>query len=102
MRIVFRASGAARAVELTIAGPARIVDLADEHRAPVAFGCRMASCGTCRVDVIAGADLLDAPGPDELLVLEIFGDDPARRRLACQARVESTDGLIELRAVEGA
>jgi hypothetical protein len=31
--------------------------------------------------------LLEPPADDELDVLDIFGDDPSARRLACQARL---------------
>jgi ferredoxin len=78
----------------------RLVDLCDERCAPVPFSCRSATCGTCRIDVVEGADLLEPPGYDELDVLDVFGDDPARRRLACQARLRAGPGRIRLRAVD--
>lgn len=78
----------------------RLVDLCDEHHAPVPFSCRSASCGTCRVDVLEGADLLEPPRDEELDVLDIFGDDPARRRLACQVRARPGAGRIRLRPVD--
>jgi ferredoxin len=36
----------------------RLVDICDSSGAPVAFSCRSASCGTCRVDVLEGLDLI--------------------------------------------
>jgi ferredoxin len=78
----------------------RLVDLCDEHSAPVPFSCRSASCGTCRIDVLEGADLLEPPRDEELDVLDIFGDDPARRRLACQARVRAGTGRIRVRPAD--
>jgi len=74
----------------------RLIDVCDEARAPVAFSCRSASCGTCRVAVLEGASLLEPPRPDELEVLQIFcagGDE----RLACQAVIKPLPGLIKLR-----
>lgn len=85
---------------LPCAAGTRVIDLCDEHGAPIPFSCRSASCGTCRVDVLEGADLLEPPKDDELDVLAIFGDDPARRRLACQARLGEGDGRVHLRATE--
>jgi ferredoxin len=78
----------------------RLVDLCDERNAPVPFSCRSASCGTCRVDVLEGADLLEPPRDEELDVLDIFGDDPARRRLACQARIRGESGRIRVRPAD--
>jgi 2Fe-2S ferredoxin len=81
----------------------RLLDLCDEHRASgtlIPFSCRSASCGTCRVDVLEGASLLEAARDEELDILDIFGDDPARRRLACQARVRAGVGLLRVRAVD--
>lgn len=78
----------------------RLVDLCDDNAAPIPFSCRSASCGTCRVDVLEGAELLEPPRDEELDVLDIFGDDPSRRRLACQARVRAGDGLLRVRPAE--
>lgn len=99
-RLEFLASlaGPAASIELPAGGELR--DACDEAAAPVPFSCRSTSCGTCRVDVIDGGELLDPPGDEELSVLEIFGDDPARRRLACTARVQALPGVVRLRACE--
>ena len=79
---------------------ASLVDVCDEHpESEVPFSCRSASCGTCRVEVLAGAALLGPPGPDELEVLAIFAAAPAER-LACQAIVRPGPGLIRLGPVD--
>lgn len=78
----------------------RLVDLCDDLQAPIPFSCRSASCGTCRIDVLEGANLLDPPGDDELEVLELFGDDPRRCRLACQAVVRSGVGRLRVRPAD--
>jgi 2Fe-2S ferredoxin len=98
-RVVFESSAAAPGVEADAPEGARLVDLCDEGGAPVPFSCRSASCGTCRIDVLEGADLLDAPRDEELDILDIFGDEPGRRRLACQARVGAGAGCVRVRAV---
>ncbi|HEX3344376.1 MAG TPA: 2Fe-2S iron-sulfur cluster-binding protein [Polyangiaceae bacterium] len=87
-------------VEALAPGGTRLVDLCDERNAPVPFSCRSASCGTCRIDVLEGADLLEPPRDEELDVLDIFGDDPARRRLCCQARVRDGSGRIRVRPAD--
>ncbi len=86
------------AVTLAVEG-GRLLDACDEARAPVQFSCRSASCGTCRVEVLAGAELLEPPGPDELEVLAIFAANPTER-LACQAVVRPGEGLIRLGPVD--
>ena len=84
-----------------VAPGTRLVDVTDEHPgAAVPYSCRSASCGTCRVEVLEGADALDEPELDELEVLEIFGDDPQRVRLCCQAKLARDTDRVVLRVCE--
>jgi ferredoxin len=78
----------------------RLVDVCDDARAPVAFSCRSATCATCRVAVIEGADLLDPPNADERELLDLLGA-PRSHRLACQAVVRPGAGRLVLRWIEG-
>ena len=73
-----------------------LVDAADQHWLPIPFSCRSASCGTCQVQVLEGAELLDPPNEDELELLELMGasDD---LRLACQVRIRKGDGVVKLK-----
>jgi 2Fe-2S ferredoxin len=87
-------------VEAEAPAGTRLVDLCDERNAPVPFSCRSASCGTCRIDVLEGASLLEEPRDEELDILDMFGDDPGRRRLACQARVRDGAGKIHVRPAD--
>ncbi|HEY8038748.1 MAG TPA: 2Fe-2S iron-sulfur cluster-binding protein [Polyangiaceae bacterium] len=100
MPLVVFESPEAATVEVDVPGGGRLVDLCDDANAPVPFSCRSASCGTCRIDVLEGAELLDPPRDEELDILDIFGDDPARRRLACQASVRSGEGRVRVRPVD--
>jgi ferredoxin len=93
----------------SLAGPAATIDLpdggelrdaCDEAAAPVPFSCRSTSCGTCRIDVLEGIDLLDDVGEDERGVLTVFGDDPRKRRLACTAKVKAGPGVVRVRACD--
>lgn len=64
-----------------------LVDVTDEHPgAEVPYSCRSASCGTCRVRVLAGMEGFDAPEDDEQEVLEAFGEE-ADVRLCCQLKL---------------
>jgi ferredoxin len=74
------------------------VDLCDEVRAPVELSCRGASCGTCRVEVIEGAALLDPPGAGEQETLLRIAARPGDR-LACQSHVKPGTGRLVLRWV---
>ncbi|HEY4016112.1 MAG TPA: 2Fe-2S iron-sulfur cluster-binding protein [Polyangiaceae bacterium] len=78
----------------------RLVDVCDEAAAPVPFSCRSASCGTCRIEVVEGAELLEPPEDDELEVLDLFGDDPAHMRLACQVKVRAAAGRLTVRVAD--
>ncbi len=61
-----------------------------EHQATIGYLCMSGSCGTCRVHVESGDDLLSRPGNLE----HAHGCD-GDERLACQALI-ITDGTIIL------
>jgi ferredoxin len=75
-----------------------LLDLCDEYFAPIPFSCRSASCGTCHVDVVEGAEHLEPASPEEQDLLEVLRG-PRTARLACQARVKAGPGLIRLRSL---
>ncbi len=76
-----------------------LLDICDEVFAPVAFSCRSASCGTCYVEIVKGAELLEPPNEEEQDLLEVL-TGPATARLACQARVKKGEGYIHIRPIE--
>lgn len=88
------AIGEGKTVEEPEGGP--LLDICDEHYAPVAFSCRSASCATCHVQILQGGHLLEPPEPEERELLELI-DAPPDSRLACQARVRPGPGLLRLR-----
>jgi 2Fe-2S ferredoxin len=77
-----------------------LVDLCDEHFAPIPFSCRSASCGTCHVAVLAGLEHFAPADPLEQELLDLLGGDGGSR-LACQAVVQPGQGLIRLRSQLG-
>jgi 2Fe-2S ferredoxin len=76
-----------------------LIDICDDTQAAVPFSCRSASCGTCRVVVLEGAEHLTDPEDEELDVLDVFAVAPPRFRLACQARLRAGAGCVRLRPV---
>ncbi len=73
----------------------RLLDLLDEVGSPIGFACRSATCGSCRVTVERGAELLEAPRASERETLLALGCGPATR-LACQLRVSGATGEVHL------
>lgn len=92
-------SSTGRIVEIDAARGAALVDLCDAHDAPIPFNCRMASCGTCRIHVVEGAEQLLPPAEDELDLLDVFNAPPGIR-LACQARLGPGAVRIHVKAVQ--
>jgi ferredoxin len=76
-----------------------LADICDDHEAPIPFSCRGASCGTCRVVVIEGKALFEAPGEAERDLLEVLDGGPDDR-LACSARLRAGEGLVRLRVAD--
>jgi 2Fe-2S ferredoxin len=97
--IIFECPGTPT-LEVNTPGGKMLVDICDEHNAAVPFSCRGASCGTCRVDVLEGMELVTPPLDVELDVLDVFGDDPQKRRLACQLRVKRGEGRLHIRPAD--
>jgi len=84
---VITESNTGRIVEIDAPEGAALVDLCDAHQAPIPFSCRVASCGTCRIHVLEGADQLLPPAEDELDLLDVFNLKPPFVRLTCQAKL---------------
>jgi 2Fe-2S ferredoxin len=77
-----------------------LVDVTDEFpEAEVPYSCRSASCGTCRVKVVQGAEAFDPPEDDELEVLEAFGE-PSDVRLCCQLQLAREVPVVVLKVVD--
>jgi ferredoxin len=92
------ALGRAKSVEASEGGP--LVDLCDAHYAPIPFSCRSATCGTCHVIVVEGAEHFEPPNDEEAELLRILRG-PDESRLACQAVLKSGPGVVRLRSVDG-
>jgi 2Fe-2S ferredoxin len=87
---------------MNVAAGASFVDACDEYEAPIPFCCRSASCGTCRVELLEGAEHLLPPAEDELDVLDMYGELSSRVRLACQAKLRPIEATVRFRALEDA
>jgi ferredoxin len=77
-----------------------LVDTCDDHAAPVPFSCKSASCGTCRIEIVEGESELLPAADDELDVLDLFGDEPSKVRLACQAKMKPGLATLRVRALD--
>jgi ferredoxin len=86
--------------EMFVEAGSAVIDACDQHAAPIPFCCRSAACGTCRVEVLEGAEHLQPPAQDELELLYAFDADPARTRLACQLRLRPGRARVRLRALQ--
>ena len=78
-----------------------LVDICDEHYAPIPFSCRSATCATCQTIVLAGADLFEPPAEAEAELLEILRAPGGVTRLACQAVLKPGPGVVRLKSVDG-
>jgi len=97
-KIHFEGAGLARDKTVDAPEGGELVDLCDQVLAPIAFSCRSASCGTCHITVLEGAELLMPPSPEEAELLALLqGPEGAVRRLACQARVRPGEGQLRVR-----
>lgn len=97
--IEFEGSGLAGAKTAEVPQGGELLDICDEVLAPIAFSCRSASCGTCHIEVLEGATLLEKPSEEEEDLLDLL-DGPENARLACQAKVKPGPGLIRIRPVK--
>ena len=85
--------------EQTTSGPAgsTVLALSGRLRHPIASGCSDSSCGTCRVEVVEGAENLGAPDDRERSTLRASGH-PEHYRLTCRA--ELLKGSAKVQAFE--
>ena len=97
---VITESNVGRVVEIDAPDGAALVDLCDEHDAPIPFNCRSASCGTCRIHVLEGAEDLLPPAEDELDLLDVFNLKPPLVRLACQAKLRPGAVRLHVKAFQ--
>jgi ferredoxin len=94
--VVFEGNLIGKEKRVEAEGGAALVDLCDEVLAPIAFSCRSASCGTCQIEVLEGAELLEPPDAEERELLELLAG-PEHNRLACQASIRADAGAGLLR-----
>jgi len=77
----------------------KLLDILEAAGVTLPYGCRAGSCGSCRVKVAQGKELLDAIGPMEQDTLDRCGDG-GDVRLACRAKFhsENLSGKLHLEA----
>lgn len=93
-------SSTGRIVEIDAPDGAALIDLCDANDAPIPFSCRSASCGTCRIHVLEGAEDLLPPAQDELELLDVFNQGPPYVRLTCQAKLRPGAARLRVKAIQ--
>jgi 2Fe-2S ferredoxin len=96
--ITFESSDGSRKKTVNAPTGGALVDLIDDNEAPIPFSCRSASCATCHLEVLEGADALMPPETEELDVLDAICSPPPRYRLACCAKLKAGAGRVIVRA----
>ena len=88
------------AEELTVQATAgtRLMNVCDEFNAPLLFGCRSASCGTCLIEVVDGHENLSPITDEEEIIIDVMAEGNPSARLGCQCTV---NGPIVIRPLEG-
>jgi ferredoxin len=94
----FESSDGSRQVTAEAPNGGALADLCDDHAAPIPFSCRSASCATCHIEVLEGAESLMPPETEELDVLDAIGAAPPKYRLCCCAKAKPGAGRIVVRA----
>jgi ferredoxin len=91
-KITFLATG----LVLEVPSGASYLEVCKQHKAPQDFGCTVGSCGTCRLELVAGANNVDPATDDEKETISMCTDF-ANARLGCQLKVR---GDLSVRPVE--
>lgn len=95
---VLSRDGARVETHMTVRAGELLMDACERHGADVDFSCRAASCSTCRVEVVAGAEQLATPDEWERQLLEAVGN-PSNTRFCCVARAQAAaaPGVVRVR-----
>ncbi|HET9627123.1 MAG TPA: 2Fe-2S iron-sulfur cluster-binding protein [Kofleriaceae bacterium] len=97
MKVILESS-TGRTLEVDAAPGAKLEHLVDDHNGPIPFSCRSASCGTCRIHVLEGADQLVPAAQDEIDLLDVYDHVPPLIRLTCQGRLAPGATRIRVKA----
>ena len=65
-----------------------------DGKSSVLFACKSATCGSCMVKVLEGAENLEKPNEAEDSGLQAFSSDP-KQRLMCQCKIKKGEVTIE-------
>jgi len=96
--VTFESSDGAQKKTVDAPGGGAIADIIDDNAAPIPFSCRSASCATCHIEVLQGADAFLPPEDEEQDVLDAIASQPPRFRLACCAKLKAGPGVVVVRA----
>lgn len=91
-KITFAATGESHEVPIGTS----YLEFCRAHNVPQDFGCTVGSCGTCRLEILEGAENVNASTEDERETVEMCTDVEGAR-LGCQLVVQ---GDITVRAAD--
>ncbi len=74
-------------VSINVDEGTQLVELETIENNEVPFGCRAASCGTCTIKILAGAENLSPMNQEETELLDDLDLDIKTHRLACQCTI---------------
>ncbi len=76
--------------EITLIDGEQIKEVCEQLDVP--FGCQQGICGTCKIEILEGADNLEPLNAEE----KDMGDRSKKHRLACQARIKHGTIVIKI------
>ena len=68
----------------------KLIDICDDLKSPILFGCRACSCGTCLIEITKGEENISPATEQEKLLLSVIAQDNSQARLACQCTINGS------------
>src|SRR5690606_1640339 len=97
-KVIVEANPAGARKEVYVPEGGSLMDVADDRWLPIPFSCRSASCATCQVEILDGAECLEPPEEDEADLLDGVGG-PQGSRLACQLQLKPGSGTVRVKPI---
>ena len=76
--------------KILVQSGSKLIDICEEFQTLIPFGCRACSCGICLIEIIEGEENLIPATDQERILLDVFAEENAHARLACQCIVNGS------------